>query len=468
MSTNRNQSIDALRGLAIIGMILSGAIAFGGILPAWMYHAQVPPPLHKFNGELAGITWVDLVFPFFLFSMGAAIPFSIQKIAGQENFYLATLKTAFKRYVALLFFALFSNHMKYWVISDKPTVIHHLLSILAFVLLALLFTKLSFAKKIYAAGIKVAALLLAIFLLLKLPFWNGLGFQLNKGDIILVVLANMAFFGNILYAITIKNPIYRLAILPVILAVFLSSTESNVSWTKLIFTWNKIGEYKIEWAYQFYFLKYLFIVIPGTFIGEWILKYREFNWQSNALAVRPFIAVVAILLVVGNTIFLFTRQLTVNILFTLCTCAMLLFLFKKYCAGALMKNLIYAAIYLLLLGLCFEAYQAGIKKDSSTYSYYFVTTGLSIFCIIALSIAEQFKWFKAIVRNMALVGQNPMVAYVAGSLLLLPIMQLLQIKPYWDSMNQNVLMGLLKGLIFTGAVIAITIFFVKRKWFWKT
>jgi len=65
--TQRNQSLDALRGFAILAMVLSSSIAFG-ILPPWMYHAQTPPPSHVFKPEVAGISWVDLVFPFFLFS----------------------------------------------------------------------------------------------------------------------------------------------------------------------------------------------------------------------------------------------------------------------------------------------------------------------------------------------------------------------------------------------------------------
>lgn len=66
----RYQQLDALRGYAVFTMILSGSIAFGGVLPGWMYHAQVPPPLHQFNPDLPGITWVDLVFPFLFFVWG--------------------------------------------------------------------------------------------------------------------------------------------------------------------------------------------------------------------------------------------------------------------------------------------------------------------------------------------------------------------------------------------------------------
>jgi hypothetical protein len=56
----RADALDALRGLAILGMILSGSIPFNDMLPGWMYHAQVPPPHHVFNPDLPGISWVDL------------------------------------------------------------------------------------------------------------------------------------------------------------------------------------------------------------------------------------------------------------------------------------------------------------------------------------------------------------------------------------------------------------------------
>ena len=79
MSNNstRASSLDALRGYAILTMVLSGSVAWG-VLPGWMYHAQVGPRSNfVFDGSIYGITWVDLVFPFFLFAMGAAFPFSI-------------------------------------------------------------------------------------------------------------------------------------------------------------------------------------------------------------------------------------------------------------------------------------------------------------------------------------------------------------------------------------------------------
>lgn len=68
-----------IRGIAIVGMVLCANIGFNSGLPAWMFHAQTPPPTYAFNPDVAGLTWVDLVFPFFLFPMGAAFPFAMRK-----------------------------------------------------------------------------------------------------------------------------------------------------------------------------------------------------------------------------------------------------------------------------------------------------------------------------------------------------------------------------------------------------
>ena len=65
LNLRRALSLDALRGFAILTMVLSGTVPYKG-LPAWMYHAQLPPPDRVFNPNLPGLTWVDLVFPFLL------------------------------------------------------------------------------------------------------------------------------------------------------------------------------------------------------------------------------------------------------------------------------------------------------------------------------------------------------------------------------------------------------------------
>lgn len=75
-TSGRYLSLDFLRGITIFGMVLS-AIQPSGVMPGWMYHVQNPPPTHDLNMAVPGIGWVDLVFPIFIFCMGAAIPLSL-------------------------------------------------------------------------------------------------------------------------------------------------------------------------------------------------------------------------------------------------------------------------------------------------------------------------------------------------------------------------------------------------------
>jgi predicted acyltransferase len=71
----RITSIDALRGLVIFTMIYVNDIAGvdSRIVPAWMRH---------FQGR-SGMTFVDLVFPAFLFVMGMSVPIALNARLGR-------------------------------------------------------------------------------------------------------------------------------------------------------------------------------------------------------------------------------------------------------------------------------------------------------------------------------------------------------------------------------------------------
>jgi predicted acyltransferase len=470
----RNQTLDALRGYAILTMVLSGSIAFGDTLPAWMYHAQVPPPLHQFVPTLAGITWVDLVFPFFLFSMGAAIPLALQKNVVTETSFVQILLIAFRRFFLLAFFALFTHHLMPWVLSDEPTVNHFLLSIAAFVLVffQLYDNKNEKYKQLFLL-LKFVSFTVAVALLFFLPFKDGNGFTLTNSDIIIIVLANMALFGTVIWWLTKNNPWLRIGILPFVMAIFLAAKEPNEGWAKLFYNFNEIGGYKFDWLYKFYFLKYLFIIIPGTIAGEYFLRFAKrdiVQVEENNTRVLKMISLLAFGLVVSNTVLLFERYLVLNVIISLSMIASIYFLMKKLLKEnhPLLFHFFTAGAYLLLLGLFFEAYEGGIKKDSSTYSYYFVTSGLAFFMLIGFSGLALGKIGSAVNNYLSLNGRNPMVAYIAGNLLLQPILHLTKSNLLFDMMNVNPILGFLKGVLFTGIVSLITIFFTKRGWFWKT
>jgi predicted acyltransferase len=67
---HRIESIDILRGITILVMIFVNDLAGVASAPAWMKH-NTP--------GTGGMTFVDLVFPAFLFIVGMSIPFAIDK-----------------------------------------------------------------------------------------------------------------------------------------------------------------------------------------------------------------------------------------------------------------------------------------------------------------------------------------------------------------------------------------------------
>lgn len=459
----RSQSLDALRGLAMLLMVLSGSIAFGGVLPGWMYHAQIPPPNHVFDATLPGITWVDLVFPFFLFSMGAAFPLALKKKMDTQPLG-KTLLQIIQRALLLVFFAIFTLHARAWVMDGSPTAVEHLLSIGCFIVLFLIYTqgkglvskRVELIAKI--AGFSLAALFLAFY-----PFKNG--FSLSQSDIIIIVLANMALFGSVIWIFTRNKPLYRIAILPFVMAVFLASKETE-SWNSLLFNWSPA-----PWMYKFYYLKYLFIIIPGTFAGEWLAeKNEDLETKSDSKSTLLLIAAGCFVLLLTNLIGLFERILFINLLVTIAVSVLIIYQAKSLSGSSKSKisKFLKAGVYLLLLGLSFEAYEGGIKKDFSTYSYYFVTSGLAFLTLLSLIILEQLGYFASVFRFLGDNGKNPMVTYTAGNLLLIPLLKLTGAQALLDSLNGNAVEGLLRGLIFTGIVALITVLFTRIKFFWKT
>ena len=472
---NRESSLDALRGLAILGMVLSGSIAFGGVLPAWMYHAQVPPPLHQFDPSLPGITWVDLVFPFFLFSMGAAFPLALRSAIDEHRPFSYFAGVAAKRYFLLAFFALFTQHLKAWVIAPAPGIKEQGYSLLAFLLLFGIFWNPPQKKYgSYALWRMTGCFALAVLLLTQLPFHNGAGFDLYKSDIILMVLANMAFFGSLIYVLTANNPVLRVMILPAVAAIILSARETSSSLVKDFFYFHELAGYPFDWLYKFYFLKYLFIVIPGTIAGEWMMQP---SWrQTGALSFR------ARLLYGGTTLLLFFGLLFllvyrdhplawqgagVWVLFF--CCGVLLWYWLQHMGTAVaLQQMVKTGLLLLLIGMLLEPYEGGIKKDPSTFSYYFICSGLAFLLLPLLQMLFELRITRAMLGWLSDVGKNPMLAYVTGSLLLLPVLSLTGLKAHWESLTQTAWQGFLKGLLFTVAVMLVTLFSVKRKWYWKT
>lgn len=461
-------SLDALRGYAIITMILSGTIA-SGVLPGWMYHAQLPPPTHKFDPTIFGITWVDLVFPFFLFAMGAAFPFSIGNKYSKGISKWKLTGDSLLRGARLTFFAIFIQHLYPWATSSPQDAGAWMLAIFAFLLMFPMFMRLPWEMPGWVRkAIQLAAYGTAITLLLTINYANGRTFSLSYSNIIILVLANMSIFGSLVYILTIHNKWARIAVLPFVMAVFLGSSTDG-SWVKELFNFSPA-----PWLYKFYYLKYLFIVIPGSIAGEylkeWLSRKTSEPMAQGEKQRLPFILLLSIALIAFNLYGLYMRYLVLNLFGTIILLACLYYLLHNAKGNnmAYWRKLFVAGAYLLMLGLFFEAYEGGIRKDHSTYSYYFVTSGLGFIALIGFSIMCDIYSCKALTAPLQMAGQNPMIAYVAPQLVVMPLLNLTGLSTYLNMLSQNAWLGFLRGVIVTTLAVAIAIGFTKLKWFWRT
>lgn len=466
----RAYALDALRGYAIITMVLSATIVTH-VLPGWMSHAQTPPPDHVFNPALPGITWVDLVFPFFLFAMGAAFPFSIGKRAEKGVSKLKLVYEAIKRGIQLTFFAVFIQHFYPYVLSSPQDVRAWLLAILCLVVLFPMFMHIPLKIPDWAhTSIKIVAYGIAVIMMGTITYADGRTFSLFFSNVIILMLANMAIFGSILYIFTMHDRWIRLGVLLLLMAVLLGSSVEG-SWTQVVFNFTPL-----PWMYRFDYLKYLFIVIPGSIAGEYLMEWmsnRKDTDNRTSLQYRKISIVLMILIVilmVFNLYGLYTRILGVNLLVTvvLLLIGKSLFLCQTDGIALLWKKLFNAGTYLLLLGLFMEPFQEGIKKDPATFSYFFVTSGLAFMVLLFLSIVCDYFRCEKSTRFLVMSGQNPMIAYVVGDLFIMPLINLLGLTSLLSYFQLNDWLGFLQGVVLTTLVVLVTMFFTKIKWFWRT
>ncbi len=451
----RALALDALRGFAILTMCLSGVVPWTG-LPNWMYHAQYPRFIDgeavksvRFDGTYAGFTWVDLVFPMFLFAMGAAFPFAlsskVKKGVGYPKITLGIIGRGF----ALMAFAIYAQRIIPYQIESSPSTYTWFLALLGFLLLFPVYTRIPWKVSDKVRWITKGVGITAAFAFLTYLIWpdiHGLkektistifGVYVGKSDIIIRVLAVMAVFGSLVWILSQKSIALRLTFMLIgLIGHFLKYDQLPIP---DFLKWNPI-----PWFYNPAFLKYLLIVIPGTIIGDILLDWMKSGGpseKSSKCKTRLTVASLSILLciVLVHTL-LQARMLLPCLAAVVLTTAFPIWLFWKTSGKTdyLLKAFLLWGTGWLFLGVLVDAgafdfllqskevllSEGGIKKDSSTPSYYFVSTGLSILSLLCLTIWIDLFGLRFGFNLLITNGQNPMIAYVGIRNLLAPVVNL--------------------------------------------
>ena len=456
VTNKRIITIDILRGITIFAMILCANIYFPN-LPAWMFHGQTPPPDHIFDPSVKGITWVDLVFPFFLFTMGAAFPLAMRKKLESGVSRWTVTGSLVRRWITLTVFAIALGNAYAIGSSPRPEIVKGIFRIVLWAVMFMALVRLKDDKKTQLINniglfMTVAMAVLAVdYMGLPLSRWNS--------DIIIMILANIAIIGGLIWMFTKDNIRLRWLVL-----VFIIALKALSSYAPQALAWVP-GFESIGWFFQWAFLQYLVIAVAGSIVGDKLLEHSRSGAKTDIDGKQLAAAVIALAAMLVQLWGLFTRQVLADFIISLVLAGA--FAALTYKRRNIMTWLGYFGFAFMLVGIIFDPIDGGITKDHCNLSYMLTTTGMTALTG-AFVLALELKWnIKG--RGLSGCGQNPMLAYTVTNFLTMPILTMTGLGGLLMELGyRSPLWAMVNGLTYTLIMVGITCFFTKKKLFWRS
>ncbi|MCQ2173586.1 MAG: DUF5009 domain-containing protein [Bacteroidales bacterium] len=442
--SGRIHAIDMLRGLSIIGMVFCSAYSWNCGLPAFMFHCQEPPPDYVFSPEIRGITWVDLVFPFFLFSLGAAFPAALGKKLQKGESPAGVALGLVRRWLTLVVFSLVIGNSGKIFATGAPEILKGAFLVGGWLALfaSLVRTR---ARWLNPLGyVLIAALALAE------KFAFGVELSLRSSDIIIMIMAWMALLGGLCWLVTRNRPGLRALVFAFVLAVKALSDYTGVLDCVTVPSF-------LSWLFSWNFCQYLAIVLPASMIGELLLKEGG-NSPAGPVVLIPIAAAVTQLW--G----LFTRNVIADFGITVALAIAYALLSRSKAGKSCTVGLIGFAA--LIAGIAFDPIDGGIAKDYCNISYLLCTLGIGCLCLSAFIELEN-RGRKGGV--LSLCGQNPMLAYTIVAGFISPALYACGLLGLLDSLSEgSVFWGLARGVVVTFAMCLCTAFCTRKRIFWRS
>ena len=450
-------TIDILRGITIFAMILCANIGYYSDLPAWMFHGQTPPPTYAFNPDVPGITWVDLVFPFFLFTMGAAFPLAMRKRLENGASRWEVAGSLFRRWLTLTVFAIVLGNAYAIGSSPRPAFVKGIFSLVLWGVMFMSLVRLKDEKKgrlVNNAG---------MFLLVVMAFvgtdYMGLTLSRWNSDIIIMILANIAIFGGLIWMFTKDNMRLRWLVL-----LFIIALKALSSYTPEVLSW--IPQLScIGWFFSWSFMQYLVIAIAGSIVGDKLLEHSRSGAAVQIDGCHLAAGVIALVAMLVQLWGLFTRHIVAD--FVISAMLGVTFAVLTWKRRNIMTWLGYFGFAFMLVGIIFDPIDGGITKDYCNLSYMLTTTGMTALTgafVLALELEWQIKG-----RGLSGSGQNPMLAYTVTNFLTGPILTMCGVTAWLDAISAgSPFWGVVRGLVFCFLMVGVTCFFTRKKLFWRS
>ena len=426
-----------------------------------MYHIQTPPPDHLMDMSISGLSWVDMVFPIFIFCMGVAIP-----LAGNINPNISPREYTTKTFGRFLGLWLFSYLYALTIYTDLGSVWAQLSTLLGFISLFLIYLKIPKKLKTNSLLIRslgytgiIATLALGYFFFDSTPTLGGRG-------IIIFLLAFIYLFGSLIWYFTRKSLKWRLIALLGILIITAITQYYNLPVISY-------ANPNIRWWFNVEYIYFLLLLIPATIVGDIITKEGTCNITSTS---NTLIKTSVPLLLITTPIFLITTlylrsNIWIILAVSIATLLPIAYIFKSLKFNSELK-FIAIAIILLVLGCIIEPIEGGIKKVPCTISYCFITAAMSIMLMIAIDFIYQSCGklkYKPVKWLLAGAGANPLMAYIAFSNLIMPLMNTTGLVILWQiSYSSEVpITGFIRAFVMTIISLAIVATFSSKKIYWK-
>ena len=443
--------LDFLRGLSIFGMVLS-AIQPHGVMPGWMYHVQNPPPAHDLDMSVPGIGWVDMVFPIFIFCMGASIPFAKPSVKG-----------VFARFGMLWLF----SYLYVFIISSNPWV-----TLAGFAALFPLYMVFKNPPRFAGREVPVAAIRVVGVLLVAAVIWVNHHFfaevlSVQRRGIIIFLLAFLYLFGSLIWLWTQQKKRLRWVIWLAILAFTIITQQ--LGWPTTTY-----ANPSIRWWFNVEYFYFLLLLVPSTFVGEMI---KEKAGDSGELEQKDAPVVPA------RSKWLLAALCFVLVAWLLYAFYMQLYWWNVGLSGIILLGILaYAkkvvpqwlpvlrvAAFMVYAGVLLEPYGGGIKKVPCTIQYCFAAGGMAM---LLLYVAERICCgFRNgfITKVFEGAGKNPLMSYIAFNCMVLPLMELSGlIYLYRMAYPQGVhWAGFLRSVLVVLFTMWIVGLFTRKKIFWK-
>ena len=274
-----------------------------------------------------------------------------------------------------------------------------------------------------------------------------------------MIMAYIALFGGLIWMFTKNNLKLRWLVLFAIGGIkFLSAhVPQALEWAPQ-FT-------SAAWIFRWKFLQYLFVAVAGSIVGDLLLSHsksgKTLELKGKDVA-AGFIAITAVVLQLWG---LYTRNVLADfIISALLALSFISLTIKEY---NIMGKIGTIGFLLMLIGIALDPVDGGITKDHCNLSYLFTTSGMAALTV-AFFLLLEFKWN---IQDAGLTGcgQNPMMAYTVTSFLTTPLLSLVGIAPWLNTICiGSPFWGIMRGLIYTLLMVLITTFFTKKKLFWRS